>query len=119
MKNHPLHKRLGFALAGVKEGWIRGRSLRIEAVFGVLAFLALCILRPAPIWWALVALVSGVVLATELLNSALEALIDHLHPELHPQIRIVKDMAAGGVLIVAIAAVLVAIALLVTVALAR
>jgi undecaprenol kinase len=34
-------------------------------------------------------------------NSSLEKMADHLHPERHPQIKIVKDVAAGAVLWVA------------------
>ena len=40
-----------------------------------------------------------------------ERLIDHLHPEIHPEIRSVKDMAAGGVLLLSMGALLVAGAL--------
>ena len=56
----------------------------------------------------------ALVLALALFNGALEALIDHLHPELHPEIRVVKDMAAAGVLLAAVAAVLVGVALVIS-----
>ena len=46
-------------------------------------------------------------LAIELVNSAFEALVDHLHPDIHPEIRIIKDMAAGSVLLSAAGAVIV------------
>jgi len=49
------------------------------------------------------------VLAAELLNSSIEALADHLHPEQHSAIGKVKDMAAGMVLIMSVAAVIVGI----------
>lgn len=39
------------------------------------------------------------ILITELQNSALEAALDHLHPELHHNIGRSKDMAAGAVLL--------------------
>ena len=80
------------------------------AVFA-LVVLALLVLRPGALWWAAVMLASAGVLAAELFNTALEALADHLHPEQHPRIRIVKDCAAAGVLIAALGAVAVAIAL--------
>jgi diacylglycerol kinase (ATP) len=108
MKNKPFYKRLGFAITGIAEGWRLEKSFRMHVTFAILAVVALSLLRPAPIWWAVVILTAGLVLAVELINGALEALIDHLHPELHPRIRIVKDMAAGGVLIVAVCALLVA-----------
>ena len=34
----------------------------------------------------------------EMFNTALEHLVDHLHPEIHPRIGVVKDCAAAGVL---------------------
>lgn len=111
MKNRPFHHRLGFALAGLKEGWRRERSFRTHSIFAVLAGLGLILLRPAAIWWAIVALVVALVLAMELFNSAIEALTDHLHPDQHPEIRIVKDMAAGGVLILSLASLVIALAL--------
>lgn len=87
------------------------RSLRLQllALTGVLALL--CLLRPAPVWWALVALISSAVLAAELFNTALERLADHLHPGRHAQIQAVKDCAAAAVLVLAAGAVLVGLAL--------
>jgi len=37
----------------------------------------------------------------------LEALIDHLHPHTHPEIRVAKDVAAAGVLLVSVGAMIV------------
>lgn len=111
MKNHPFHRRLGFALAGLRDAWRRERSFRTQVGAAAIAVVALCILRPAPVWWAIVALLIAVVLAMELFNSALEALADLVHADQHPQIRIVKDMAAAAVLLVAAAALVIAIAL--------
>lgn len=68
----------------------------------------LLVLRPAPLWWALTGLMAGLVIAAELVNTALEHLVDHLHPEQHPRIKIVKDCAAGAVLVLSLAALWVA-----------
>ena len=73
--------------------------------------IGMCWLRPAAVWWALVALVSSAVIAAELFNTALEHLADHLHPEQHAKIRAVKDCAAAAVLVLAIGALVVAAAL--------
>ena len=113
MKNRPFRERLGFAVAGLRAGWRREYSLRTHVVFGGLATAALCVLRPAPIWWAVVVLVIAVVLALELVNSAVEGVIDLLHPELHPEIKIIKDMVAGAVLVISGAALLVALLLVI------
>lgn len=92
-------------------GLRRERSVRFEAVVLVLVFAALAVLRPEPIWWAAAALASAGVLAAELLNTAIEALADHLSPEVHPQIRVVKDCAAAAVFVAVVGALGVAVAL--------
>ncbi len=102
---------MGFALAGLGHALRAERSLRTQGAVFALVVLALLALRPGALWWAAVMLASAGVLAAELFNTALEALADHLHPEQHPRIRIVKDCAAAGVLIAALGAVAVAIAL--------
>ncbi|MDY6860563.1 MAG: diacylglycerol kinase [Pseudomonadota bacterium] len=38
------------------------------------------------------------------MNSALEALIDHLHPDIHPEVGVVKDIAAAAVLVASLGA---------------
>lgn len=111
MKNRSLATRLGFALAGIRACWHTERSFRTHVVCALLALIALLVIRPAPVWWALVGLVVALVLAFELINSAFERLIDHLHPEIHPEIKLVKDMAAGGVLVISIGALLIATSL--------
>jgi undecaprenol kinase len=45
------------------------------------------------------------VLAAELFNTALEHALDHLHPDLHPAIKVSKDCAAGAVLVFSLSSV--------------
>ncbi len=56
---------------------------------------------------ATVVLTIGVVLAAEAFNTALEAACDAASPDLHPLIKRAKDAAAAGVLVAALAAVVV------------
>jgi undecaprenol kinase len=103
--------RLGYALRGCRHALRTQASLRFQALAaaGVLAILG--VLRPAPLWWALVLLACAAVLAAELLNSAIEQLADELHPHDSPGVRRAKDCAAAGVLIAALGALGVAVAL--------
>lgn len=110
-KNQTLLRRFGFALAGLLHGLRTERSMRTEILIFALVLAALAVLRPGPIWWAAVMLASAGVLAAELLNTAIETLADHLCPEVHPRIRIVKDCAAAAVFVSVVGAVAVAIAL--------
>lgn len=111
MKNRPFRERLGFAAEGIRTGWAREASFRSQARLAALALAALLLLRPAPIWWGLVAVTCALVLALELINSALEAVIDLLHPGIHPAVKVAKDMLAGAVLTISLAAVVVGVAM--------
>ena len=110
-KNQPFASRLRFALEGLAFSVRTERSMRFHllALAGVLV--ALIVLAPSAEWWALVGLASAAVITTELINTAIEHLADHLHPEEHPTIAIVKDCAAAAVLVSSIAAIIVAVAL--------
>jgi len=103
MKNRPLHERTQFALAGLRTALATEHSVRTEAAALVAWLGVLCWLQPAPVWWALSILSMVVIIAMELLNSALEAAVDRLHPERHPAIGAAKDMAAGAVLLTVLA----------------
>ena len=107
MKNRPFRERLMFALNGLGAAWRRENSFRTQAKTGVIVTIALIAVRPPLIWWAVITLTIAFVLAMELMNSAFEALIDHLHPDRHSEIRIIKDMAAGGVLLASLGALVV------------
>lgn len=112
MKNRPFVQRLRFALAGFAHAFRGENSFRTHTLAAVVAIGALAWLRPAPVWWALVALAVAAVLAAELVNTALEQLADRLHPEQHPQIKVAKDCAAAAVLVCSLASLAVAAALL-------
>ena len=105
MKNRPFADRLGFALAGIGVVWNRERSFRTQCRLALLALTVTIILRARPIWVALIILSAGLVLSLEMINSALEYTIDHLHPSLAEPIKRAKDAAAGAVLIASLASV--------------
>lgn len=65
--------------------------------------------------WVRVALVASLLLmlAAEFLNTAIEKLCDHLHPDRHPRIGIVKDLASAGAFLAQAIAALVWIAALI------
>jgi diacylglycerol kinase len=91
----------------------------INAANGILAFarsqwnfkvhlLATLALIPVGIYfklsttdWAILALAAAGVWVSEMLNTALEVLLNHLHPDQHPAIGKAKDIAAGAVLVAA------------------
>ncbi|MBV2134165.1 diacylglycerol kinase [Pseudomonas sp. MAP12] len=110
MKGQPFIKRVGFALHGLRLAVQREGSLRTHLLAAAAVLAVLLATRPAALWWALLALAVGLVLVAELVNSALETLIDHLHPERHPEIGAAKDIAAGAALVASAVALLVGVA---------
>ena len=104
MKNRPFHQRLGFAFAGLREAWRLERSLRTQSFMAALAVVVTIVLRPGLFWAALVVLSIAMVLALELVNASIEYMIDHLHPDVAPQIKLAKDVAAAAVLIASLGA---------------
>ncbi|MFA0960827.1 diacylglycerol kinase family protein [Roseivirga sp. BDSF3-8] len=57
--------------------------------------------------WALIITMCGLVLGTEAINTSIEKLADHVCPEHHPAIGVIKDIAAAGVLIISLMALVV------------
>lgn len=106
-KNLSFLHRLRFAINGIRAAFRNEKSFRIQSAAGVLVVGALFVLRPTSGWWAIFAVVIGLVLAFELINTAMEAILDRLHPELHDSIRFAKDCAAGAVLVMSLVSVLV------------
>ena len=58
--------------------------------------------------WLAISLAIALVWAAEILNTSIETLCDVVSPEDHPGVREAKDIAAGGVLVSAVAALVVA-----------
>jgi undecaprenol kinase len=103
MKNRSFIERLGFALAGIRIVWRRERSFRTQSLFALAAIAALVLLRPGWIWAAIIGLCIALVLALEMVNAALEYLIDRVHPDIAEEIKFAKDAAAGAVLVASMA----------------
>ncbi len=59
--------------------------------------------------WALLVISMGALLGMELLNTSVEELCDFLHPNIHPSIKVVKDVSSAAVLAIAIATAIVAL----------
>lgn len=119
MKSRSFGERLGFAAAGLRIVLQREKSFRSQCLLGLAAATVTALLRPGLLWAAAVALSIGLVLALEMMNAALEYLIDKVHPEIAEEIKFAKDAAAGGVLVASMMAAVVGGLMLLSVALER
>ena len=98
------YRSLTLAGRGVRFAWQSQAHLRFEALAATLAVGAAGWLERGLLS---VTLVSALVLTAELLNSALEAVVDLVSPDHHPLAERAKDIAAGAVLVASAFAVLV------------
>lgn len=109
-----------YAWAGVSYTFQTQRNFRIHVVVGTLAILLSLYLQLTRVEIAIIGLTIGAVMTMELLNTALESVVDlTVRQTYHELAKIAKDCAAGAVLISAIASVIVAGSLLLPPLLAR
>lgn len=96
-----------FAVQGVINLFRFENNARFHLIAAIVAILAGFFFQISAIEWALLVTQVALVWAAEAFNTALEKLADAVSTEYHPLIKATKDLAAGGVLIVAISAVVV------------
>ena len=101
--------RLGFAFQGWRYFFTHETNGRIQAVVATLVVTAGFIFGISAQEWLWVLLCIGLVLGLEMVNTAIETLANRLHPNQHPDIKIVKDVAAGAVLWAAVISVIVGV----------
>ena len=97
----------GWVLSGFRYAYKTQLSIRQEVLCLLAAPPAAWFLATGP--WEMVALIGVLLLllAVELLNSCVEAICDHVTPEMHPLIKVIKDMGAAAVFTVIVLAALV------------
>ena len=94
----PLQKSFGYALQGVSYFFRKERNGRLQVLIAGCVFLAGILLSISITEWLIILLFTALVISLEMFNSALEKVCDHISPDWHPQIKVIKDMAAGAVL---------------------
>lgn len=91
-----------FAFAGALHVFRSEQNMRVHALLSVLVVLLGWFLQISSAEWGLLFLSIGAVLAAECFNSSLERLADRLSQDEHYLIRVAKDAAAAGVLMVSL-----------------
>jgi diacylglycerol kinase (ATP) len=102
-----------YAAAGVSYAFHTQRNFRIHCVLGTLAISIGALLNLTGAEMAIICITSGLVLTLELLNTAIESVVDlTVGQNYHDLAKIAKDCAAGAVLISAFASILVGFCLI-------
>ncbi|BAZ00691.1 diacylglycerol kinase [Tolypothrix tenuis PCC 7101] len=98
-----------YAWAGISYSFQTQRNFRIHVGVCAIAIALSLVLHLSAVEIAVIGITSGLVLALELLNTAIESLVDlTVKQTYHELAKIAKDCAAGAVLVSALVAVLVA-----------
>ena len=107
MKN--MKRSFGCAIAGVHHALRSQRNMRIHCAAAVLAITMGWVAAISRYEWLALVAIIGAVFVAELINTAIEAVVDLVVAEYHPLAKIAKDVAAGAVLIAAAASVVMGI----------
>jgi diacylglycerol kinase len=95
------------AFAGFAYALRSQTNMRTHVVIAALVVIAGCLAGLGRTSWIVLVLTIALVLALELVNTAIESLVDLVSPQPHPLARIAKDTAAAAVLVAAVGAVVV------------
>ena len=84
---------------------VREHNTRIHLAATIAVGIAAYVFHVSYAEAAVLAIVTGIVWITEIMNTCIERTMDFFYPEEHPQVKYIKDLAAGAVLVAAITAV--------------
>jgi diacylglycerol kinase (ATP) len=102
-----------YAAAGLQYAFMTQRNFRIHTVIGTCALSLGIALRLSAVELTVICLTSALVMSLELLNTAIESVVDlTVGRTYHELAKVAKDCAAGAVLVAAIFSILVAVLLL-------
>ncbi len=93
------------AIEGILHAARTQKHMRNHFVTALVLLFALLILRVSALEFILIAISVSFVLFAELMNTAIEVVVDMVSPEFNPLAKVAKDVAAGAVLVAAIGAV--------------
>ena len=107
IKHKLLFQSFGYAVEGVKHAVTYDQNLRIHFIVATLVILASLFfqLNPFEIW--ILAVMILLVIITEMINTAIENMVDLITKEYRTEAKIAKDVSSGMVLITAVGALIV------------
>ena len=100
-------KSFKYAIDGVREAFQSEKNMKVHFIIMILAIILGVVLKLSSVEWAILIITIGLVLISEFINTSLEQIVDIVSPEIKEKARIAKDVAAAGVLVSAIVAVLI------------
>lgn len=96
-----------YAIDGLKYAFLYEQNLTVHIIATIFVVFAGFIFKISAIEWLVLFLIIGLVIATELINTSIEATIDLVTDEINPIAKIAKDTAAAAVLVFGLTSLLV------------
>ncbi|HZH61417.1 MAG TPA: diacylglycerol kinase family protein [Metabacillus sp.] len=101
------YKSFQYAWNGIVSTFKSERNFQIHVVISFIMFIIGMVLSFSKTEWIIILFLIGGMLALELINTAIEHVVDMITSEFHPQAKAAKDAAAGAVLVYAILSVII------------
>ena len=96
-----------YPIKGLKYAYRNEKNLAFDVGMALVVYIAAFIFKLSGIEWAILMLTMGLVISCELINTAIEAVVDLVTEEYHPLAKVAKDTAAAAVFVFAIIAIIV------------
>jgi undecaprenol kinase len=102
-------KRFACAWAGIVAAVKKEAHMRVHIALAIVAIIVAAAFHISKLEWLILLLTIGSVITLELVNTAIERVVDLVTTDSHPLAKAAKDIAAGAVLVAAVVAVIVGI----------
>lgn len=96
-----------YAISGILYAFRTQRNIKIHFIIALLVIMLSYLLKPSVVELLAVSITIALVLVAEMVNTAIETVVDMYTKEYHPLAAVAKNVAAGAVLISAINAIVV------------
>lgn len=94
----------GYAIEGIKAAFKQESHMKFHALMALAVIVCGMFFHITKNEWMLCILLIALVMAMELINTAIEAVVDLKTAEFHPLAKLAKDTAAGAVLVISLGA---------------
>ena len=96
-----------YAFEGLKYAFLYEQNLTVHILATIIVIILGFIFKISVFEWLVLFLIIGLVIATELINTSIEATIDLITDEINPLAKVAKDTAAAAVLVFGLTALIV------------
>ncbi|WP_042458522.1 diacylglycerol kinase family protein [Neobacillus dielmonensis] len=101
-KNDHIFQSFSYAAAGIITGIKQERNMRFHLCSATVVLFVSCYLSISKTEWLIILVAIGGMFALELMNSAIERVVDLVTSDFHPLAKQAKDLAAGAVFVYAL-----------------